>query len=310
MPVECAGVPRDLGVAQGLELAWPIRFEVGASRAVDAFRLRLRDDLERLDRDLWCHHPQLAERMRGMAVAARASRRGLIDALARAAREPGPGLALAVARDGHAPLLVRTFPGGREADRPALRLDKPEAGIAALVAAPAWLPTSVCGVNTDGLAVAVSEPEAPAAEDERFQAPPLVLVGDCLQRFSTVEGALSWCERRPTGGAALIVAADAGGALGGIHCVAAGRERVEPVDGAIVSGTSAAAGAIVSGTSAAAGAIVAACREAAGATPEDVACAASEAASGALALVLDPASGTLHASEASMAPIAFRVEGG
>jgi hypothetical protein len=296
-PVECAGVPRDLGVAQGMDLAWPIRSELGSSRLVDFFWKRLSPQLARLDRDLWRHHPQLAERMRGLVVASGASRRGLLESLLRAGSAPGGGSAAGVPRDGASPLLVRTFPTQREADTPALRIDRPDAGIAALVAAPAWLPTSVCGVNDSGLAVAVSEPEAPPTESERFFAPPFLLVGDCLQRFSTVEGALRWCERRPSGGAARIVAADAEGALAGVHLHGGEATRIEPVDG-VLAGSQGAAGE----------ALAKACREARAADAEELARVVSQTTSDALTLVLDPATRTLATSGGATAPARVQLE--
>lgn len=232
-PLACAGVPRDLGVAQGSAFAHEVRARAGTARLLEGLS-RPAPELARLDRDLWRHHPQLAERVTGLALAAGASRRGVLRALAQAGSPPSEAVALVAATDSSAPRIWCRFDAGAASDAPRVRIDRPDAGIPALVAAPAWLPAAVCGVNQAGLAVAVSAPEAPPGGADRFRVPPLVLVGDCLQRFSDVGGVLRWCAGRPAGGVATVLAADASGDAAGLRFTAGERTRLSPDDGVLM----------------------------------------------------------------------------
>ncbi len=230
LPAVCEGIPRDLGVAQGEAFTAAIRGRVGPAGLLDGWR-SLPAELARFDRALWRHHPQLAERLSGLALGARVSRRELLAVLAEVSAKPSGEVALAAPPAVGAPLLARLC-----ARVPVLRVDRPDGGIPALVAAEPWLPTVVCGVNEAGLAVAISAPE-PA---DGPPAPVLPLVGDCLARFRDVGGAMDWCQKRPAVGAVSVLAVDASGAAAGVAFSGAERSRVEPEAGVLVgSGPSA-----------------------------------------------------------------------
>ena len=229
----CAGVPRDLGVSQGSAFGHEVRARAGTARLLEGLS-RQAPELARLDRDLWRHHPQLAERVTGLALAAGASRRGVLRGLAEAGGTPSQAVALVAATGAAAPRIWCRFATETAWDAPRVRIDRPDAGIPALVAAPAWLPAAVCGVNQAGLAVAVSAPEAPPGGADRFRVPPLVLVGDCLQRFSDVAGVLRWCAGRPAGGVATVLAADASGGVAGLRFAPDERTRLALEDGVLM----------------------------------------------------------------------------
>jgi len=273
----CAGVPRDLGVAQGRAQAAAIRARVGRPcrwrRAPRA--------LARLDRDLWRHHPQVAERLEGLALGARVPRRALLEALAgeagMGAGAPQGGIALALAGGPDGGPLVAKLVGCGQTGL-VLRRSRPEAGIAALEATLAWLPSALAGVNEAGLAVAVSAAVAPPDPGEPCGVPALVLVQDCLQRFSSAEAALDWCLKRPAGGATVILAADAQGRVLGAALAAGRRRALAPEDGVLVG----------SGPEPERAALAKACREAPARDPSALAAALAAASPGAIALCLDP----------------------
>ena len=287
-PLGCAGVPRDLGVAQGRACAAAIRARVGRP---SRWR-RTPAALARLDRDLWRHHPQIAERIEGLVLGARVSRRALLEALAgeagMGAGPPRGGLALALA--GGPPLLAKLV-GDGEAGL-VLRRSRPEAGIAALEATLAWLPSALAGVNEAGLAVAVSAAVAPPEPGEPCFAPALVLVQDCLQRFASAEAAVDWCLKRPAGGAAAILAADARGHVLGAALEGSRRAALAPEDGVLVG----------SGPEPQRAALAKACREAPARDPSALATALAAAAPGALALCLDPTRRRLTLATSDSAP--------
>jgi hypothetical protein len=232
-PIACEGVPRELGFAQGRARRGWLRAWLGRAPWPAP------DDVRRLDRDLWRHHPQLAERTGGLALGAGVSRRALVAALARPggpiapASLAGPALALEDARGG--PLVVALVhpPLGAE-DALVLRSARPDAGLAALEATLAWLAPGLAGVNEAGLAVAASaETRAPGAGDA-CRVPALALVTDCLQRFASADAAVEWCLRRPAGGVATLVAADASGRVVGASVAGDARRALAPEGGLLV----------------------------------------------------------------------------
>lgn len=234
-PIACEGVPRELGFAQGRARRGWLRARLGGA----AWPWRRPADEVRLDRDLWRHHPQLAERTGGLALGAGVSRRALVAALARPggpiARAPLVGLAVALEDARGGPLVVALVhpPPGTE-DALVLRRARPDAGLAALEATFAWLAPGLAGVNEAGLAVAISaETRAPGAGDA-CRVPALALVTDCLQRFASADAAVDWCLRRPAGGVATLLAADASGRVVAASVAGDGRRALAPEGGLLV----------------------------------------------------------------------------
>jgi hypothetical protein len=223
--IECRGAPRDLGFAEG----------AGRAREVAAFVSRHTPGplAERVERDVWRHFPHLAERCAGMARGARVSRRALVRALEAelglGAQSPSDGIALGLAADRTpaGPRLLRVLP---EALR--LRRSHPDSGYASLEATLPGLPGALAGVNEAGLAAAVRslplEAESPCA------APAFLLAQHCLQHFDDVEKAVDWCLRRPGGGRAALLFADAH-TQAGVLLEPQRRTHLHPVDGLLLA---------------------------------------------------------------------------
>ena len=297
-PLACAGVPRDLGVAQGSAFGHEVRAHAGTARLLEGLS-RPAQELARLDRDLWRHHPQLAERLTGLALAAGASRRGVLRGLSEAGGAPSEAVALVAATGAAPPRIWCRFSAGAASGAPRIRIDRPDAGIPALVAAPAWLPAAVCGVNQAGLAVAVSAPERPPGAADLFGVPPLVLVGDCLQRFSDVGGVLRWCAGRPAGGVATILAADAGGDVAGLRFAPGERTPLALEEGVLMG----------SGPPALCEVLAKAARHEVAEGAEGWAAALREAAPGAPGVWLDPAGRCLGLSRSDGSAAMFDLPG-
>jgi hypothetical protein len=239
--IACAGAPRDLGVDQARACADAIRADLGALRLGERGGLRrwLRARPAGFDaslaRDLERHFPHLDERVAGLAGALDVAREDCIalvaDELARqvagTASAAGTTHALALHLE-HAPP-----PTGLVA-----RTTHPDGGYANLTLTRPGLPCALAGVNEHGLA-GVVELRGLARTGERCRAPGLLLLDQCIERLDSVEKALEWCERRPAGGRALLVFADAGGALGAIEIDGEGRRRVAaPLDAGTRAGPS------------------------------------------------------------------------
>ena len=125
-----------------------------------------------------------------------------------------------------------------------VRESRPVVGFRSLELTLPWLVSAVAGVNEAGLAVlAQGLPGAASAELSRGDgdAPPILLVQDCLARFEHLAGALDWCRKRPVAGQQAIVLGYASGARATVEI--RGRERrVELVPGADPAGDGAAVG--------------------------------------------------------------------
>lgn len=125
-----------------------------------------------------------------------------------------------------------------------VRESRPVVGFRSLELTLPWLVSAVAGVNEAGLAVLAQGRQGVAsAELSRGDgdAPPILLVQDCLARFEHLAGALDWCRKRPVAGRQAIVLGDASGARATV--VIRGRERrIELVPGAGRAGEGAAAG--------------------------------------------------------------------
>ncbi len=246
--VECAGHPRDMGLAQGRASKMAIRAElerVGLSRrrsrwpSLRAFAAGpLRG--QGAGREFFRHFAHQAERLDGIATAADVPVDSILDLHLRV-RIGGTEGGLLSRR---ASLRARTLGGGEEkrallertlpraADGEAgwiLRESRPEVGFRSIEVALPWLVCAVAGVNSGGLAV-VAGPLLWGKPGREGGSPSPLLVQECLQRFSDVEGAIDWCVKRPVEGEQSFVLADAKGAIATV--VANGRERrVQQGDG-------------------------------------------------------------------------------
>jgi hypothetical protein len=191
----------------------------------------------RVDRDLWRHFPHLAERSAGLARGARVGRQGLVAALERelltSASASAGGLALGIdpARSGGPPLLVRGLEAAAARDL-CLRRSRPDHGHVSLEATLPWLVAGLAGVNEAGLAATVLS--LGCSEAGPCFAPALLLVQDCLARFDATERAVDWCLRRPAGGRASLLFADARGVQLGVFVDGVRRRLVAPQDGLLV----------------------------------------------------------------------------
>jgi len=213
----CSGAPRDLGLEQGLHFRDLIRAEVerrrGKGSAPPLPSLVGRDrEVARAERDTGRFFPHMAERAEGIARGARVSKAEVAALLSGEQHQAwetlvgvkpdaeGPGALIAISTEREAPLF--------------LRWSQPENGFRSLEIGIPWRVPSLAGVNEHGLAVAASGAASSSALPSRCAAPAALLVQDCLQRFDSVDKAIEWCERRPAGGNASILLADAEGALG------------------------------------------------------------------------------------------------
>jgi hypothetical protein len=213
----CSGAPRDLGLDQGLHFREVIRAEV-ERRLRGKGRRRLlpplipRDpEVARAARDTTRFFPHMAERAEGIARGARVSNAEIAELLASEHRGggetligvtpevDGAGVLIALSTEREAPLF--------------LRRSQPENGYRSLEVGVPWRVPALAGVNEHGLAVAASAMASSSASLSGCAASAALLVQDCLQRFDGVDKAIEWCERRPAGGMASILLADARGVL-------------------------------------------------------------------------------------------------
>ncbi len=213
--VRCAGAPRDLGLDQGHAARDAIR-----SRLRERFRGRqswpaLRELLPgsrsgRAWRDLESYFPHHAERMLGLSLGARVPARLLVAELA-ALLAGDAGLAAAVSGErASGPLVGRSYAAHGGADL-VLRHSTPDNDYRTLELAPAWSVASTIGVNEHGLAASATALPASDSLLAGCAAPAALLVQDVLQRFDAVDKAVEWALRRPAGGHATLLLADAAG---------------------------------------------------------------------------------------------------
>ncbi len=212
--IECAGHPRDMGIAQGRALRTIIRAEVARTglpthrsrwpslRPVVAGPLRGRGP----GRELFRHFAHQAERLEGLAQGSDLPLDSLVELQLR--------------------LQLRVAAGGEMGKEPGwiVRESRPVVGFRSLELTLAWLVPAVAGVNEAGLAVLAPLPDGAASAPRRDgAAPPLLLVQDCLARFENLAGALDWCRKRPVEGEQTIYFGDASGARATVEI--RGRER-------------------------------------------------------------------------------------
>lgn len=230
--VASGGAPRDLGHDQGSALRAAVRAAV--ARLPFPARLGLQHGAAaRSARDAVRHFPHMSERLAGMARAAGVPRGALAELLARELGTAGAAagaeaLALAPERTASGALVARSLPAGW-----VLRRSAPEHDWRSVEVALPWLVPALAGVNERGLAAAALVfPAAPHSRDA-CAAPALLLVQDCLQRCDSVQKAIEWCQRRPAGGSAALLLADAGGDLAEVAVDGAGRRVRRARDGAL-----------------------------------------------------------------------------
>jgi hypothetical protein len=234
----CSGAPRDLGLDQGLRFREVIRAEVerhprGKSKSrLLSFGLARDPEIARAARDATRFYPHMAERAEGIARGARVSPGDLAALLAGESRqgqetlvgvrsEAWPaGVSIALSTRREAPLFVRS--------------SRPENGYRSLEIAIPWRVPALAGVNQHGLAVAASGLSPASGSPSSCAAPAAFLVQDCLQRFDGVDKALEWCERRPAGGCASILLADAEGLLARIDLQDERRQVHREMDGILL----------------------------------------------------------------------------
>ena len=211
--IECAGHPRDMGLAQGAAARAAIASELSRhGLAVERSRFPSLRPLaagsirgQGAGRELFRHFAHLAERLEGMAKGAEVPLDSLLDLHLRV-REGGEAGGLLSRR---ASLRAKTV-GGANASKNALlerslpialpgeagwivRHSQPAVGFRSVEITLPWLVSSVAGVNEGGLAV-MAGPLLWGTPGYSGAAPSHVLVQECLQRFEDLNGALGWCQ--------------------------------------------------------------------------------------------------------------------
>lgn len=236
--VVCEGAPRDLGLDQGRGCREAVRAEVRAAgwplgwgwlAALRAARSAPRPS-RALARDLARHFPHLDERLSGLAAGAGLPREALL-VLLEEQLEDAPVHGVGLARGAHGAPLVVVQHATPPSTGLVLRTASPDGGYRNLVLTRPGLVAALAGVNECGLAGAVELLDAPAlqrAGGAGCAAASALLLDQCLERLDTVEKALEWCERRPGGGHARIVFADAEGAVGALELEDDARRRCAP----------------------------------------------------------------------------------
>jgi hypothetical protein len=247
--IECAGHPRDMGLAQGAAMRPAIRAE--AQRLGLSLRRSRIPTLRGLTigslrgvgagRELVRHFAHQAERIEGVAEGAGLPLDTVLDLHLRMRAGGDEGGLLAR----RATLRARTVGGGggrkdalleRTLPRPQgdesgwlVRESRPAVGFRSIEITLPWLVTAVAGVNEGGLAV-VGGPLLWARPGRDGNPSSLLLVQECLQRFEDLDGAIGWCTKRPVEGEESLVIADATGAVATVS-VSGQTRRVQSGEG-------------------------------------------------------------------------------
>jgi hypothetical protein len=241
--VACEGAPRELGLDQGHACRDAIRDAVARSGArVPRWRLPSLRPLvsgpvlgRGPGRETIRHYAHLAERTMGLALGSDLPFEPLMELLVQAAPPLGAGAAAVslAGEGGAAPLLARALPPATSSgSRWVRRRSRPHVGFASEEVTLPWLAASAAGVNEAGLAAA-AVPE-PGAQDGCTAA--VLLVQECLQRFSELAPALDWCLQRPAWGAGHVLLAHADGEVAAV-ALADGRRRTRRErEGLLVAG--------------------------------------------------------------------------
>lgn len=185
-------------------------------------------------REFYRHFAHQAERLEGLATAADVTPDSILDLHLRVRAGGAMGGLLSRRASVRArtignesaekrALLERTLPGAIEGEAGwILRESRPEVGFRSIEVSLPWLVSAVAGVNVGGLAI-VAGPLLWGSPGRDGGSPTPLLVQECLQRFSDVQGALDWCKKRPVEGEQSFVLADASGATASV--VVSGSER-------------------------------------------------------------------------------------
>jgi hypothetical protein len=235
----CEGAPRDLGQDQARALRDEIRADLRAigweARPGGLARLFANAtpgyDAD-FARDVARHFPHLDERQTGLAAGVACARE---DVAALAARELAQHLATDARFDPDTRRLELAWRRALPPTGLAVRRVAPDGGYANLTLSRPGLVFGVAGANEHGLA-GVAQLDAVASARERCRAPGVLLLEQCIERLDGVEKALEWCERRPGGGRARLVFADASGAAGAIEIDGGRRTRIAVPTGALAGG--------------------------------------------------------------------------
>ncbi|HIF93357.1 MAG TPA: hypothetical protein EYQ60_09570 [Myxococcales bacterium] len=240
--VECAGHPRDMGLAQGAAARTAIRAEL--ERTDLRVKRSSMPSLRGLasgpfrgsgaGREFYRHFAHQAERLEGLATTADVPVDSILNLHLRVRAGGSVGGLLSqrasvrartVGHDGaeKRALLERTLPQPTAGEAGwILRESRPAVGFRSVEVTLPWMVSAVAGVNEGGLAV-VAGPLLWGAPGRDGGSPSLLLVQECLQRFGDVSGALDWCAKRPVEGEQSFVLADASGMTATV--VVSGRER-------------------------------------------------------------------------------------
>ena len=196
--IVCTGHPRDMGFAQGRALRAVIEAAV-ARAGLSTHRSRW-PSLRPLvsgplrgsgaGRALFRHFAHQAERLEGLAQAASLPLDSLLE------------------------LQLRRGESGAEAAW-LVRESRPVVGFRSLDVTLPWLVPAMAGLNEAGLAVLAQASDAAMDANSLRRvgdAPPFLLVQDCLARFEHLAGAVDWCRKRPVEGEQTLLLGDASGA--------------------------------------------------------------------------------------------------
>ena len=232
--ITCEGAPRDLGLDQGRACRDAIRADVRAlgweaeGGWLAAWRRpRGMHPRRSLVRDLARHFPHLDERTTGLAAGADLPREALLVLLEEELGD-GPVLAVGVTLERGAVQLVARLHTPFPPTGLVARIARPDGGYPYLALTRPGVAAALAGVNAHGLAGVVEGIDPPASRGrERCGVSGALLLDQCLERLDSVEKALDWCERRPGGGRARLVFADASGASAAIDVNGDTRTRYE-----------------------------------------------------------------------------------
>jgi hypothetical protein len=240
--IECAGHPRDMGLAQGGAFADSIRSLCEAAglpvrrsriptlRALTTGALRGSG----AGREFHRHFAHQAERLEGLARGAKVPADSLLDLhlRMRAGGAAGGLLSRRSVLRAHAAtatstekqvLLERTLPAVAPGELGwALRESRPTVGFRSVEVGLPWLVPGVAGINEGGLAI-MAGPILWGHAGRAGNPPAALLVQECLHRFEDLGGALDWCRKRPVEGEQSFVLADTTGRVATV--ISSGSER-------------------------------------------------------------------------------------
>lgn len=240
--IECAGHPRDMGLAQGGAFAASIRRAcLAAGLPVRRSRVPTLRPLAAggvrgagAGREFLRHFAHQAERLEGLARGAGVPLDSILELHLRVRAGGAHGGLLSrrtclrahargSARSEKQALLERTLPTALPDEIGwALRESRPRVGFRSIEIGLPWLVPAVAGINEAGLAV-MAGPMLWGASGRAGSPPTALLVQECLQRFEDLGGALDWCDKRPVEGEQSIVLSDAAGGVATV--LSSGAER-------------------------------------------------------------------------------------